>query len=61
MTIVNTTGTRAGRVDWSKAKVPPAEIPESLPTPPSWLLVLPVGIVVVILVVIFKKKKAHQR
>ena len=61
-TDVTLTGARAGRVDWSKAKVPPAEIPEPLPAPPPWLPVLVVGIIVGILAVavILKKKKGQQ-
>jgi hypothetical protein len=50
------TGARAGRVDWSAAKVPPTELPESLPTPPPWLPVLLAGIIFVILVAILKRK-----
>ena len=43
---VQTTGARASAVDWSQAKVPPAEIPEPLPMPP-WLPVLIAGVAVV--------------
>jgi hypothetical protein len=48
-------------VDWSKAKVPPAQIPEPLPIPP-WLPAVFAGIVmlmlfVVVLIVARKRKK----
>jgi uncharacterized protein YjbI with pentapeptide repeats len=60
LTDVTLTGARAGHVDWSTAKVPPAETPESLPTPPLWLPMLLVGIGIVILVATLRKK-ARQR
>ena len=41
---VKTTDARAV-VKWSAAKVQPAELPESMPTPPRWLPLLVLGVV----------------
>jgi hypothetical protein len=42
-------------VDWSSAKVPPAELPEAM-TPPPWLAPLFMGLVALVVVVILRKK-----
>jgi hypothetical protein len=60
LTDVTLTGARAGHVDWSTAKVPPAEMPESLPTPPSWLPLLLLGVGVMILVATLRKKTRQR-
>ena len=54
-----TTDARAAGVDWSKAKVPPAEIPEPLPTAP-WLPALLAGIGVAFVAVLLLAKKRRQ-
>ena len=55
-----TTDAQAVAVDWSKAKVPPAQIPEPLPIPP-WLPAVFAGIVmllfVVVLIIVARKRK----
>jgi hypothetical protein len=60
LTDATLTGAGAGHVDWSTAKVPPAEIPESLPTPPPWLPVLLAGIIVVVVIVMLRRKASHR-
>ena len=55
---VDTTGARAA-ADWSAAKVQPAQLPESLPTPPPWLPLLLVGVVA--LVIFFVMRRRAQR
>jgi uncharacterized protein YjbI with pentapeptide repeats len=60
LTDVILSGARAGHVDWSTAKAPPAELPESLPTPPPWLPVLLGGISLVILMAVLRQR-ARQR
>lgn len=54
-----TTGARASGVDWSQAKVPPAEIPEPMPVPP-WLPALLTGIGVLFVVVIILAEKRRR-
>jgi hypothetical protein len=51
-----TAGARATAVDWSQAKVPPAEIPEPMPIPP-WVPALLAGIAVLFVAVIILAKK----
>jgi hypothetical protein len=53
-----TTGARASDVDWSRAKVPLAEVPEPLPVPP-WLpaLVAGIGLLIIVVIVLAKKRR----
>ena len=53
-TDAKTTGIKSGAVDWSGAKVPPTEIPESF-SPPPWLPVLFAGFVLLIVAAILAK------
>jgi hypothetical protein len=55
---VTTADAHAAGVDWSKARVPPVEIPEPIPIPP-WLpaLFAGVGLLLVVGIILARKRR----
>ena len=53
---VLTTGAHASGIDWSKAKVQPAELPEPIPTPP-WVRFLVAGVVIALVFFIMRRRR----
>jgi hypothetical protein len=52
----NTRGAMAAGVQWSNAKVPPAEIPAA-PTPPPWLVGALVAAAALVLIYLFSRRR----
>ena len=53
-----TADSKAAAVDWQSAKVPPAELPATVPPPPPWVPAVILGGVLLLVFLLLRRRRA---